>query len=310
MPPSKDFTDKVYSCLSTAATLWPYRPDYEPTEPEDVRGFQVVTIDKLAKLLAEVAEIKPSGIDLDIFAGHHGDPRNYHAEAISLAESACSTVLETAYGVNRLAGIPGSHLRYPGLTPPGAVVKSWQEAVGEFSGYAEAVVKNWPAVVVALKSLPHVDVTMFWQYLKAERIGAKREQRLAALLAEKASEAESAAQAKRPSIRRGEANLRARDALKGKPPKGKKRWTQRTLAKAIGCSATQAGKLPAFRAYLEENCKTKTAAPKTVSLTNVVLDNKGQDDAELNRLIDQYQANFEPSPLISNARNQRRRPKV
>ena len=101
-----------------------------------------------------------------------------------------------------------------------------------------------------------------------------------------------------------------RTALKGKPPKGTKRWTQRSLAKAIGCSPTLTGGLPAWIAYYAEHSKTKAKAPRAVGLTDAVLNNEGREDAELQRLIGEHEADFEPSPLISDARKQRRRPKV
>jgi hypothetical protein len=110
----------------------------------------------------------------------------------------------------------------------------------------------------------------------------------------------------RSRISREEANLRARDALKGPPPRGKKRWTERTLARAIGCSPAQVHSLPAWRAYYEEHgVKKKATAPKAVGLTDAVLANEGREDAELSRLLADQAADYEPSPLVSHARKHR-----
>ena len=85
------------------------------------------------------------------------------------------------------------------------------------------------------------------------------------------------------------------------------------MAKAIGCSDGLAATLPAWVAYQaepEQRGKKKTPAPKAVPVDGTVLDNKGQDDEQLERLIAEHQADFEESPLVSNARKHRRRPKV
>jgi hypothetical protein len=109
-------------------------------------------------------------------------------------------------------------------------------------------------------------------------------------------------------VGRDEANLRARAALKARPPRGG-RWSQRTLAKAIGCSAGLVSVLPAWQAYAEERGLggKGPSVPKAVSLTPAVLAGEGRRDEELEQLIAQHQADFEESPLVSHARKHRRR---
>jgi transcriptional regulator with XRE-family HTH domain len=115
----------------------------------------------------------------------------------------------------------------------------------------------------------------------------------------------------RPRSSKDESNLSARDALKGQPPEKKKRWTQRDLAKVIGCAYGQVGKLPAWQAYYQEMVRgKKSTAPKAVRLTSAVQAVKGQDDAELERLIAEHTADFEESPLVSHARKPRRRTRL
>ena len=111
-----------------------------------------------------------------------------------------------------------------------------------------------------------------------------------------------------PRVSKEEANLRARDALRARPPKGQ-RWTVRKLATAIGCSAGLAAGLPTWRAYAEEHGLTgqKSALPKVVSLTDGVLANEGTNDEQLERLICELQAGLEESPLVSHARKHPRR---
>ncbi len=94
-------------------------------------------------------------------------------------------------------------------------------------------------------------------------------------------------------ITREEANLRAREALKNRPPRGKKRWTQRTLAKAVGCADGMVSRLPAWQAYAADRGLTRRepAAPKAVSLTEAVLAKEGREDGEeLQRLTGQQAA--------------------
>ncbi len=111
----------------------------------------------------------------------------------------------------------------------------------------------------------------------------------------------------KPRITREEANLRAREALKNRPPKAK-RWSIRKLADAIGCSPGLAASLPAWQAYAVDHGLTRRdAAPKAVSLTDATLGSEGQRDAKLEKLIAEHEAEFEESPLISQER--KRRPK-
>jgi hypothetical protein len=105
----------------------------------------------------------------------------------------------------------------------------------------------------------------------------------AAGAAEGSSAGKPAAGGKNKQTRTGatEANLCARKALKGKPPKGRRRWTCRSLAKAIGCSSGLVPDLPAWQAYAEDHGLKRHAkdhALKAVSLTKPLLELKGQED--------------------------------
>jgi len=108
---------------------------------------------------------------------------------------------------------------------------------------------------------------------------------------------------------REEVNIRARDAIRGKPPEGKKRWTIRTFAKAIGCSTGLISELPAWRAYMEEHPRKtkKPTLPRVVSLTPAVLANEGREDAELQRLIAEQRGDDEGNPLGPARKQPRRR---
>lgn len=89
------------------------------------------------------------------------------------------------------------------------------------------------------------------------------------------------------SIDATEANNRARDALKARPPKGKRRWTTRDLGKAIGYSASKVVNLPAWRAYAENHGisrSTHNLAGRAVNLTDGVLANAGGRDDQLERV--------------------------
>jgi hypothetical protein len=116
-------------------------------------------------------------------------------------------------------------------------------------------------------------------------------------------------------IERDEANARARGALRGRPPKGNKRWTQRTLAKAIGCSSGIITKLRAWQAYTEERglkSVHKAAAPKAVSLTDGALATEdGQAAMERLRLAEIEKAAAEQiAESEADRRHYRRRRKV
>lgn len=108
----------------------------------------------------------------------------------------------------------------------------------------------------------------------------------------------------RPRITAAEANLRARAALQNQ----RKRWGVRSLAEAIGCSQGLVSKLDAWRAYQDEReAKQGPAAPKAMTMTDRTLASEGREDAALEQLIKEHQADFEDSPLVSHARKQRRR---
>ncbi|HEX4143767.1 MAG TPA: hypothetical protein VHY91_09560 [Pirellulales bacterium] len=121
-------------------------------------------------------------------------------------------------------------------------------------------------------------------------------------------------------ISKDEANLRARDALKGKPTGGG-RWTVRKLAKAVGCSAGLVNELSAWLAHPDREAgKSRKAKPaerrSPLSLETVAAVKAGGSDdpseiaaaselgrmaggneAELQRLIAEQSDDFEPSPL-------------
>jgi hypothetical protein len=110
---------------------------------------------------------------------------------------------------------------------------------------------------------------------------------------------------KGPKITKEEANTRARDALKAK-----QKWSVRKLAEAIGCSEGLVAKLPAWRTWLDEHKPKRDRAPKAISATSKVLEAVGEPDSELERLIDEQQSDFEPSPLVSQERKRSRRSKL
>ncbi|MEI8371873.1 MAG: hypothetical protein WCJ35_03455 [Planctomycetota bacterium] len=160
----KNFSDKVYSCLSTASTLWPFRPGYEPTDPLDVQAFQAVTIDALGMLGRELAEIDNSDIELRDFLGHYQPPLRFsrHEGAILLARSAYRSVMEAAYGIEKPP--PGSR----GIPSP------CQFLPADVPDYAEHVIANWPAVVAVLKVISWVDLSQFRCDLDDESVRAER----------------------------------------------------------------------------------------------------------------------------------------
>jgi len=82
--------------------------------------------------------------------------------------------------------------------------------------------------------------------------------------------------------KRDEANIRAREALRNT----RKKWSVRSLAKAIGCSQGLVGKLPVWQAYQTDHPRTPKA-PKAVSLTDHLLatTSADSDGDELQRLI-------------------------
>ena len=85
---------------------------------------------------------------------------------------------------------------------------------------------------------------------------------------------------KSPGMSIDEANQRARDLLKSK-----KEWTQRELAKAIGCADGQVCELPAYKVWRDEHKPKGDKAPKAIPATDKVLASVGKEDAELERLI-------------------------
>ena len=142
-----------------------------------------------------------------------------------------------------------------------------------------------------------------WPAATTEKAHAKRE------------EAGAMAGKRKPRIARDEANVRARKALKGRPPKGNKRWSYRTLAKAIGCGAGQVSELSAWQAYAESHGLKRDkgqTAPKAVSLTAGRLAKEDSaaalerlHQAELEKVVAEQRADDE-----ADRKQYRRRPKV
>ena len=100
----------------------------------------------------------------------------------------------------------------------------------------------------------------------------------------KSSEADIQPGKDKSGMSREEANIEAREVLKGRPPNGK-RWSTRAVAKAVGCALGQVLKLPAWQAYAEEHPWTRSpASPKGVTLTDKTLAKEGRPDEELERV--------------------------
>lgn len=94
-------------------------------------------------------------------------------------------------------------------------------------------------------------------------------------------------------ITKEEASLKARECLLKKP-----NATARELASDVGCSVGLVPELPAWRAVVEQRNKgRKPRPPKAVNLSDAVVANEPQEDAELQRLIGEQEADAEPSPL-------------
>ena len=90
--------------------------------------------------------------------------------------------------------------------------------------------------------------------------------------------------------------------------KVKQQWSERTLAKAIGCSTGLVHRLPAWQAWRKKQNKPKhNSAPKAIPATSKVLGAVGNEDPELKHLIAEQTRNFEESPLVpTNPREGRR----
>jgi hypothetical protein len=104
----------------------------------------------------------------------------------------------------------------------------------------------------------------------------------------------------RPRTPSEEYNIRAREYLySNRDREGSKNpVTVRELAEAVGCSEGKATMLPAWRALMEMRKKhARPKKPKAVSLTDNVLATEGKEDEALQRLIEEHEADWEPSPL-------------
>jgi transposase-like protein len=72
------------------------------------------------------------------------------------------------------------------------------------------------------------------------------------------------------------------------------------VARSVGCSVTTLLKVPAWQRFsAARHAKRKTRSPATVELSEKVLATQGQGkkDEILNRLIEEQEADFEPSPI-------------
>jgi hypothetical protein len=101
-------------------------------------------------------------------------------------------------------------------------------------------------------------------------------------------------------VSRAEANVKARDYLRRNAVREQQGNPvgARELAGHVGCSVGLICILPVWRALVEEREKRrKSKTPDAVNLSDKVLATTGQQDEELNRLLADQRADFEPSPL-------------
>jgi hypothetical protein len=104
----------------------------------------------------------------------------------------------------------------------------------------------------------------------------------------------------RPRTLSDEYNIKARSYLHSnrKRERTAEPVTVRELAEAVGCSEGKATMLPAWRALMEKrNERAKPKKPRAISLTNSVLATEGHEDEALKRLVEEHEADWEPSPL-------------
>jgi hypothetical protein len=134
--------------------------------------------------------------------------------------------------------------------------------------------------------------------------GRAAQQRLALHIPLRSREPEARQQ--RPRTLSDEWNIRAREYLiNNREREGtENRVTVRELANAIGCSEGKTTGLPAWRVLMEERRKRSPKRPRAVSLSDKVLASEGRDDESLRRLIDEAEADWEPSPLDCSARSE------
>jgi hypothetical protein len=98
---------------------------------------------------------------------------------------------------------------------------------------------------------------------------------------------------KRRGMSKEEANHRARDILREYPE-----ISVRELARRIGCSTGLVSQLIVYRMVRERlDSDAQPKKPKTVSLSDDLLAMTGRDDEALKRLIEEQEADSEPSPL-------------
>ncbi len=98
--------------------------------------------------------------------------------------------------------------------------------------------------------------------------------------------------------RKDEANIKARAFLQANP-----NATVRELAADIGCSTGFVSQLPAWKAVQEQRDRGRQPKrAKVVSLTPKLQRTAGVEDASLAKLIDEQEADAEPSPLKDDPR--------
>ncbi len=98
--------------------------------------------------------------------------------------------------------------------------------------------------------------------------------------------------------RKDEANIMARQYLKDSP-----NATARELQARIGCSIGLVSKLPAWEAVQEQKSKGREPKKaKVVSLTAKLQRTAGDEDKSLAKLIDEQDADAEPSPMQDDPR--------
>lgn len=145
-----------------------------------------------------------------------------------------------------------------------------------------------PAVIVELRR-SELEATA-WDGLRWLRASLPENRDLFPWAGEPPAPSETPPVKSKRGMSRDEANVAAREYLQ-KHARNRK-VTVRELAEAIGCSQGLVSRLPAWRAYRKGLTQDKPPAPRAESLTDRVLDNVGQVDAELNRLIAEQEADM------------------
>ena len=153
-----------------------------------------------------------------------------------------------------------------------------------------------------LPTLPDkIDLTRAEALVKIEEYRAYCTRRIAEFDESERQPAHGANNAAHAKLTKGEANIKAREFLRENP-----NATARELATGIGCSSGLVSKLPAWQAVTEQ--RDKGRQPKkavTVALTSKMEQAIGVEDEALIKLINEQQADAEPSPLQDDAADNR-----